>query len=594
MKTFSYADVELTSGYLFNKQELNRNTAINAVYDRFNETGRIGVFNFDYKAGDPITPHIFWDSDVAKWMEGACYILKKHKDSALLAKVESLVEKIKEHQDENGYFNTYFTVCEPENRFTDRARHELYCAGHLMEASIAYSEATGRDDFLACMEKYADHIEKVFVIDKSAPFISSGHEEIDIALIRMYVHTGKKKFLRLAEHFINVRGTEGDAMSAYDQSHLPVREQSEAVGHAVRVTYLCTAMARLAYHTGDKELITACHRLWNNITKEKMYITGGVGTTCIGESFSVAYDLPNDTAYTETCASVGLMFFANAMLALENNAEYADITEQVLYNGVLSAISLDGESFFYENPLEVNLLEQAEFPLGKRRFPMTHRFRSFGCACCPPNLNRLFATLGSYVYGFEKDTLFINQYVSSVLDSGDIRARINTEYPKCGNVRISASGVDKIAVRVPAWCEKFTVNKPYRMENGYAVVENDGEELVIDFTLAVRAVYADARVFRDARKIAFMRGPVVYCAEAKDNDFGLHSYFVSPNAEIEEAYNEEYGLVTLSVKAKRLVPFENALYSSKAPAEADASLQLIPYSCFANRGENDMLVWFNT
>ena len=463
-----------------------------------------------------------------------------------------------------------------------------------MEASVAYSEATGRDDFLACMEKYADHIEKVFVIDRSAAFISSGHEEIEIALLRMYVHTGKKKFLRLAEHFINVRGTEGDAKNVYDQSHMPVREQAEAVGHAVRAVYLYTAMARLAHHTGDSDLLTACRRLWDNIVKEKMYITGGVGSTIIGESFSVAYDLPNDTAYTETCAGIGLMFFANAMLELENDARYADIAERALYNGVLSALSLSGDRFFYENPLEINLLEHAEMEHGKRRFPLTERFKQFGCACCPPNMNRLLASLGNYIYGKEDGTLFVNQYASSVLHSGNIYAEMTTEYPMKGTVSIHARGVGKIALRIPSFCEKFTLNKPYRMENGYAVVENSEDEVIIDFALSVKAIYADPRVFRDADKIAFMRGPIVYCAEGKDNPYPLHSYKVSPCASASENYNEAYGLTELTLSAKRTLPFEGELYSSQPPREEETSLHLIPYSCFANRGESDMLVWLHS
>lgn len=261
MKTFSYAQVDLTSGYLFEKEELNRKITIHSVYDRFYDTGRIAAFNFDYREGDEKKPHIFWDSDVAKWMEGACYILKKHEDPALLQKVESLVARIKEHQGEDGYFNIFYTVCEPENRFTNRDKHELYCAGHLMEAAVAYAEATGRTDFLDCMERYADYIKKVFVDERSASFLSPGHEEIELALLRMYTHTGKRKFLDLAAHFINIRGTEEDRQFSYNQSHVPVREQSEAVGHAVRAVYLYTGMARLAKQTEDPTLVAACKRL---------------------------------------------------------------------------------------------------------------------------------------------------------------------------------------------------------------------------------------------------------------------------------------------------------------------------------------------
>ena len=591
MKTFSFSNVDLTSGYLFDKQELNRKTTIYSVYDRFYDTGRIGAFDFSWKEGDPKKPHVFWDSDVAKWMEGACYILKKHRNEELEAKVDEIVGKIKEHQDENGYFNIHFTVCKPDARFTDRWLHELYCAGHLMEAAVAYSEATGKSDLLDCMERYADHIKKVFVDDKSAAFISPGHEEIELALLRMYVHTGKKKFIDLAEHFINIRGTEGDAKLVYDQSHMPVREQSEAVGHAVRAVYLYTGMAYLAKQTNDIQLIEACKKLWKSMVQTKMYVTGGLGSSCLDESFTNVYDLPNDTAYTETCAGIALMFFANAMLAFENDSQYADITERVLYNGVLSGMSLDGKSFFYENPLEINLNEHITLHHGKRRFPITQRVECFSCSCCPPNINRLLASLGNYIYGVDGDTLYVNQYISSTLSADGITAAMTTEYPNNGTVKFTANGAAKIAFRIPSWCESYTISKPYTLKNGYAIVENDGSETVVDFAITVKAIHSDPRVIKNAGRICFMRGPIVYCAEAIDNLNGLHSYRVSPNAKVTESYDEAFGLMTLELDANRLVNLDGDLYSSVAPKVENAVLKLIPYSCFANRGESDMLVW---
>lgn len=593
MKIIPFKNVELKSGYLYQKQELNSKVTINSVYDRFFETGRIGAFNFDYKEGDAIKPDIFWDSDVAKWMEGACYILKKQSNVELEARVDALVAKIKENQCDDGYFNIYYTVCEPEERFKHRERHELYCAGHLMEAAVAYSEATGKNDFLDCMERYADHIKKVFVDDKSSLFISPGHEEIELALIRMYLHTKKKKFLDLAAHFINIRGTEGDRMDDYDQSHLPVREQTEAKGHAVRAIYLYTGMALLAKETGDVELINACKALWDNITSKKMYVTGGLGSTHRGEAFTFAYDLPNDTAYNETCAGIGLMFFANAMLRLENDSKYADIIERVLYNGVLSGMSIDGKSFFYENPLEINTLEHIKFTYAKRRFPITQRLESFECSCCPPNINRLLPSLGNYIYATEGDTLYVNQYISSALSQDGICADMSTEYPNDGKIRFTASGISKIAFRIPSWCDNFSINKKYEMANGYAVVENDGSDIVIDFSITAKPVFADPRVLRNAGRVCFMRGPIVYCAEAVDNPNGLHSYRVSPNADISEQFDSTFGLMTLTLPAKRLLPFDGNLYSNEPPKESDDTLKLIPFNCFANRGESDMLVWLH-
>ncbi len=595
MKTIYYDKVKLTSGYLFDKQELNQNTTINAVYDRFYETGRIGAFNFDYKEGDEIKPHIFWDSDVAKWMEGVAYIIRNHPSPELEAKVDALVENIKKNQCEDGYFNIYFTVCEPEERFTHRGKHELYCAGHLMEAAVAYAETTGKTDFLHCMEKYADLINRVFVEEKSAKFLTPGHEEIELALVRMYRYTGKKKYLDMAKHFIDTRGTEPDRdlikLEQY-QCHKPVREQDTAVGHAVRAMYLYAGMAMVAKETGDEALVSACERLWNDATQNKMYITGGIGSTYIGEAFTKPFDLPNDGAYTETCAGIGLIFFANAMLALKNEAKYADVIERVLYNGLLSGLSLDGISFFYENPLEINLLEHFDSPVGKRKFPITQRVECFDCSCCPPNINRFLSSLGNYIYGLDGDTLYINQFMSSTLSDEKVKCIIETDYPRNGAVKIKASDVKKVAVRVPYWCESFKINKQYTIENGYAIVENDGSEIVTEFDVTPKAVWSDTRIFRNAGRVAVTRGPVVYCAEGVDNGGNdMHRFRVVTPLEFTEKENAEFGLPTLDVTAYEVKKAEGTVYSSQKPEKEKTVLRLIPYNCFANRSETDMSVW---
>ena len=593
MKSFNFGDVKLTSGYLFDKQELNRNVSINAVYDRFYDSGRIGAFNFDYKEGDEKMPHIFWDSDVAKWMEGASYIMKHHDAPDLEAKVEELVSKIKEHQGEDGYFNIHFTVVKPNERFTNRDWHELYCAGHLMEAAVAYAENCGKTEFLDCMEKYADYINQVFIVEKSAKFFTPGHEEIELALIRMYRYTGKKKYLDMAAYFINTRGAvEEQYCDPQYQSHLPVREQKDAVGHSVRAMYLYTGMAMLAKEIQDPELIKACKTLWEDVTLRKMYVTGGLGSTRIGEAFTVPYDLQNDEAYTETCAGIGLMFFANAMLQLETDARYANILERVLYNGVLSGISLDGKSFFYENPLEINLSEHFESMCGKRHFPITQRVECFSCSCCPPNLNRLLPSLGNYIYGIEDNTLYINQYISSTLNKDNVSCKIETNYPINGDVKITASGTDKLAVRIPFWCDSYRINKPYTMKNGYAVIELDGSDVEISFDIEPKMIWADSRIMRDAGRICIMRGPVVYCAEGLDNGTTLHRFSIPRDFEAAVTESKEFGLPTIEVTAFETLPFEGDLYSNKAPETVKTTVKLIPYNCFANRGETDMLVWF--
>lgn len=593
MKHFGYDSVTLDGGYLFSKQELNRRVTLNAVYDRFAETGRIGAFAHGYPERDPIRPHYFWDSDVAKWIEGAAYSLKKYPDPSLEARVDAIVADVVKNQHEDGYFNIYFTVVEPENRWKNRDLHELYCAGHLMEAAVAYADATGKRELLSCMEKYADYIERVFVKERSAAFLTPGHEEIELALVRMYRYTGKEKYLSLAAFFINKRGTEEDVRrSDYNQSHIPVRMMKDAVGHAVRAVYLYTSMAYLAAETGDIELISACKALWEDITGRKMYVTGGLGSTCIGEAFTTPYDLPNDQAYTETCAGIGLIFFADAMLSLENNGDYADVIERALYNGVLSGLSLDGREFFYENPLEINRSEHFKSAYGERRFPAQRRVECFGCSCCPPNINRLLSSLGKYLYGIEGVRLYVNQYASSTLSEGAVSARTVTDYPLNGEIRVKAEGVSEIALRIPSWCKSFGINAPYFMENGYAVVGNSGGEIVLTLDMSPRTVWADPRVLRDSGRVAVTRGPVVYCAEGIDNGEGeLHNYIIPRDARITEAENMG-DLPSLTVECKKQLRGDT-LYRYSAPSTEAATLRLIPYSTFANREVTDMRVWFN-
>ena len=594
MKLIPYHQVNLRGGYLYEKQELNTKTTIHAVYDRFYETGRITAFKFGYPDTDPIQPHYFWDSDVAKWMEGAAYILHRDPNPDLEAKVDEIVEDIARNQCEDGYFNIFFTVVQPENRWANRDWHELYCAGHLMEAAVAYAEATGKTKFLSCMEKYADYIAKVFMEDHSAAFHTPGHEEIELALVKMYRYTGKKKYLDLAAYFINTRGTvEEQNKTNYNQAHLPVREQTDAVGHAVRAVYLYTGMAYLAKETGDESLVAACKKLWKDITERKMYITGGLGSTYIGEAFTTPFDLPPDQAYTETCAGIALCFFANGMLALDNNAAYADVIERALYNGVTSGLSVSGDQFFYENPLEINLSERFASVWGSRRFPAHRRVACFACSCCPPNMNRLLASLGGYVYGLDGDTLYINQFADSVVTADGMTATMETDYPRSGKVTVTATGSAHVAIRIPAWCDAYTLDKPYTFKDGYALVENDGTPITVTFDLTPRRVWADSRVLRAAGQATIMRGPVVYCAEGVDNGEGeLHNYVLPTEFTSAEEGSDAYGLPTLTVPCTKRVTDRGGLYRNTPPKVKEAILKLIPYNAFANRAETDMRVWF--
>ena len=323
-----------------------------------------------------------------------------------------------------------------------------------------------------------------------------------------------------------------------------------------------------------------------------MYVTGGLGSTYIGEAFTTPYDLPNDQAYTETCAGIGLCFFSQGMLALDNNARYADAVERALYNGVASGLSVSGDQFFYENPLEINLGERYANRFGSRRFPAHRRVACFGCSCCPPNVNRLLASLGDYLYGLDGDTLFVNQFATSDLTADGVTASVETDYPRDGKVTVSAAGAARIAIRIPDWCESFTMDRPYVMENGYALVDNDGEAVTVVFDMPVCRVWADRRVLRNAGQVAVMRGPIVYCAEGVDHEEGdLHNYRLPVDFAAEVGESDTYGLPTVTIPCEKRVD-EGALYSRQAPRYEAATLKLIPYNAFANREETDMRVWF--
>lgn len=598
MKLFSLKEVDLTGGYLYEKQELNRTVTIHAVYDRFLESGRIGAFDFDWKPGMPHQPHVFYDSDVAKWMEGASCILSKHEDPLLTERIERLIDRIEQNQQPDGYFNIFYTVCKPGERFTDRNMHELYCAGHLFEAAVAYALATGRERFLHCMERYADCIYRIFVEEQSASFATPGHEEIELALLELYRYTKNPKHLELSKWFLEHRGgPEQDvATPAQNQSHLPVRKQTQAVGHAVRAMYLYTAMADLAHTTGDGELLAVCRQLYADVTEKKMYVTGGLGSTRIGEAFTIPYDLPNEEAYAETCASIALLFFCKRMLENENLASYADTIERALYNGVLSGLSPEGNAFFYENPLEITLANRYTYSWGgPRQLAITKRVTLFDCSCCPPNLNRLLPRLGEYLYGLEGETLYVNQYARSRLHGEGVACTVETDYPRDGQIRLRAEGVRRVAFRIPAWCGSFTIDRPYELRDGYAYVENGGE-ILLSLDMEPFALYASHRVAEDAGRLCVQMGPVVYCAEGTDNGEDLHTLALSPDfpkQPYKRIRDGRIGLDTLEVSGYRIQTAGDGLYTRTTPALRPEKIRLIPFNAFASRGESDMRVWLS-
>ena len=602
IRTVDFSKTRITGGFWKQKQALVRRVTTGAVYDRFADTGRIDAFRFDWKAGEPKKPHFFWDSDVAKWIEGAAYQLALAPDARLEKKIDSLVDLIEKNQQDDGYFNIYFTVIDPAHKLAIRDWHELYCAGHLMEAAVAYFEATGKRKFLDCMCRYADYIEKRFVTDADVPFRTPGHEEIELALVRLYECTGEKRYLALAKHFVDARGYDDGQIPdwmqpSYGQHHLPVREQTTAEGHAVRAMYLYCGMADVALHTGDKELQAACEAIFDNVASKRMYITGGIGSSGAGEAFTVDYDLPNLISYTESCAALALALFANRMLRFGADSKYSDVVERVIYNGFMSSLSLDGKSFFYQNPLEIMpRMHKRDVSVNHASvgLPPMQRREVFVCSCCPPNIVRFIPSIANMLYSDDGEVIYVHQFMQGLTtverDGKMLVLEQTTKYPESGKVKIKLTGGDaRIAVRIPGWFEGYTG----KTEKGYAYFDvKDGEELDFDFTMKPVFIEARPEVVFDAGRYAVMRGPVLYCMEGVDNGALLRDIRLDSRARFRYGKHPTLGVPQLSVRAWRTVRDENApLYRRKTQNKEKVEAVLIPYYAFANRGESEMQVW---
>ena len=603
----SFTNVDIDQGFWHNRQQQNAAVTIYAIYEQFRKTGRFEALKLNWKEGEPNQPHIFWDSDVAKWIESAAYILTKHPDAKLETLADGMIDDIVASQEECGYFNSWFQRFEPQNRFTRRTDHELYCAGHLMEAAVAYYHATKKDKFLRAMCRYADYIETVFVKEHSASFVTPGHPEIELALVRLADCTGEKRYLELSKFFVDRRGTQEEqkypwANRKYAQDHLPVRRQTTAEGHAVRAGYLYCAMADLAVRYDDAELRRACEAIWDNIVHRRMYITGGIGSATEGEAFTIDYDLPNLHAYSESCAAISLIFFAKRMLALTPRGEYADILEKALYNGFLSSISLDGKAFFYENPLAVYpklKFRDSSMGDGTSRMPITQRVEVFNCSCCPPNISRLLATIGDYLYSFVGETLYIHQYIAGTAQYGNMTIRQTTLYPHDGEITITLHDCpfQHVAVRIPGWCEKAVVTCNGAVwhgtvQDGYALLPCDGDCVItLSLAMPVTLMEANPYVIENAGRVAVTRGPIVYCLEACDNGELLPDVQIQNTENAEIRFDEFFQADCILLDGWRHEPTA-ALYQKVGSSRLiPQRLEFIPYFGFANRGETEMQVW---
>ncbi len=595
---------------------------------------------------------VFQDTDFSKWIEAVGYSLINHPNPELEKIADGAIDIVCDAQLDNGYLDTYYIINGMDRAFTNlRDHHELYCLGHLVEGAVSYFNATGKDKLLKAAMRFADYCSDYFGPGEGQCKGYPGHEIAEMALVRLYEVTGSEKYLKLAEFFINQRGKapiyfiEEEKRLAglngenykepvinensnwfernrywYHQAHKPVREQSEAVGHAVRGVYLYSGMADVARLTADDELFEACRRIWNSIVREKLYITGGIGASHMGESFSFPYDLPNDTAYSETCAAIGLVFFARRMLQIEAKAEYADVMELALYNTVLAGMALDGKSFFYVNPLEVDPVacDRDERKLHVKAV----RQKWFGCACCPPNIARTLSSFSMYAYTENENTLFTHLYVGSSVkkkvEGGELSLETTSDLPWKGSSRIKVKGTSKVnakadsgveatlAFRIPGWSKNYTLTVTgteysEELRDGYLYITSLWSEAVIDlsFDMEVQFFAVNNAVREDLGKIAVKRGPITYCLEEADNGKNLHLIKVDPQnaaSQINIGETDELGhkMTVISFPGKReIVSAADGLYYdvTKEIKYEDCNIRLIPYYAWNNRGKGEMSVF---
>ena len=620
-----FADVRITSPFWRERLETVLDRTIPSQHAKLEEFGMLESLKLPQpppplripRNSHGLSTQIFWDSDVGKWIEAAAYALAHRRDGDIEAKIDAIVDDLARAQSPDGYLNCWYLGREPGKRWTNlRDNHELYNAGHLLEGAIAYFRATGRRKMLDVMERYVDHIDATFGRGPAQKRGYPGHQEIELALVKLYRLTGDRRRLDLAAYFIDERGHQphyfteealarGEDPASYwartyeyNQSHIPVREQTRVVGHAVRAMYMACAMADLALELGDEGLKRACEALWRDVTTAQMYVTGGLGPKETNEGFTEPYDLPNETAYAETCASVALIFWAHRMLHLDLDGRYADVMELALYNGALSGLARDGEHYFYSNPLESR---------GQHR-----RWAWHVCPCCTMNVSRLAASIAGYAISAREDGVAFHLYggfeTTAMLAGVKVALSEASAYPWSGEVRIDiapeAPAAFDLKLRIPGWAKDATAavnGEPIALKpiNGYATIRRlwrKGDAVTLDLKMPAERLYAHPNVRMDVGRAALRRGPLIYCVEEADNPGGPVQTLALPrSAPIDAGWRTDLfgGVVTLEASAKRLVPGEKpgALYSTEPPAARDAQLVALPYYLWANRAPGSMQVW---
>ncbi|MFN8448784.1 MAG: glycoside hydrolase family 127 protein [Anaerolineae bacterium] len=633
-------DVELKSGFWADRQALNRARTLPAIHHQLKLSGRLDAWRLQWEDGDPKKPSTkaipdrFWDSDVGKWIEAVSYSLVNYPNPEFEQEVDEVADLIEQAQQPDGYLNIYFTGIEPHNQWRNlRDWHEMYNAGHLIEAAVAYYQATGKRKLLDVLSRYANLIDSKFGPDEGKKRGYPGHPELELALIKLYHATGEQRYLKLAKYFVDERGQlphyfdieareRGEDPREfwaktyhYCQAHAPLREQTEATGHSVRAGYLYSGAADIVAETGDTALLNALRSIWEDLVHHSMYITGGLGPAHANEGFTFAYDLPNETAYAETCASIALVFWAHRMFHLDPDSRYIDVMERALYNGVLSGVSLEGDTFFYANPLasfpKVSPFERWSGITTDRFY---RRSEWFGCPCCPPNLARLVANIGEYFYSTTDDTLFVHLYSqnrSSVqLGAGVVEIAQETNYPWDGTIAFSLGVAQptsfELALRIPGWCHEFHLelnDSPVSAEvvGGYARLHRtweNGDRVTLTLAMPVERMVPHPHIRQDAGQVALQRGPVVYCLEEVDNGARLANVVVPADAALSAHFDPDLfgGVSVITGAAQRIEPqeWQGALYQPHGDvqiSQTSVTLTAIPYCFWANRSPGEMRVW---
>lgn len=608
-----FDQVKIDDAFWTPRLQANHDSTVPHVLDWCERTGRIR--NFAKAAGledGDFEGLYFNDSDVYKALEGAADALALKPDPQLEARVDKIIDTIAAAQQDDGYLNTFFLLTAPEEKWTNlRDKHELYCAGHLIEAGIAYFQATKKRKLLDVAIRFADLIDSIFGPDKRHDV--PGHEEIELALVKLYKLTGEQRYLDLAEFFVEQRGhTDGrEAQEYYAQDHLPVREQSEVNGHAVRAMYLFSGVADIAAIKGDSVYSGAMRRIWNDLALRKMYVTGGIGVTGHGEGFSNGYDLPNDRSYSETCASIALAMYNQRLTQLYADSKFADLWERVVYNGVLAGVSLDGSLFNYRNPMSTHGANG--YHPGGVNADKDHKFHRqdwYVCACCPPNVARFVPQIGGAIYGVGDDGVYINQYIGSQtnveVNGEPIALRIGSQMPWQGAMTLTIEPEHPseftVSVRLPEWCDEpeLKVNRRHvssSEQNGYAKIHRTwkrGDSLEIAMPMAVRRIQAHPFVAADAGRVALQRGPVVYCLEEMDNETGVHNLALPRDAQVTAEFRPNLlgGVTVLKGLAqyRTLDGWSDQLYRS-ARDYGETNFVAVPYYSWDNRISGAMTVW---